>query len=74
MPFQAHDRGGYEKVRSMTNVISYERNDDITREISAVCDARVIWGGDATVSHIRSMSTKPRCLDICFADRYSVCV
>ena len=67
-------RSENDDLRSMAKVISYPRNDDITKEISASSDARVIWGGDVTVSHIRSMLTRPRCVDICFADRFSMSV
>ena len=37
-------------------------------------DARMIWGGDKTIESIRSLKTKPRCVDITFADRYSICI
>ena len=34
----------------------------------------MIWGGDDTIKSIRNLQTKPRCVDVCFSDRYSVCV
>lgn len=45
---------------------------EITQELSARADVRVIWGGDATVERIRAMRSAPRCVDIAFSDRYSV--
>lgn len=54
--------------------IQYDRDDAITAYYSARCDARVIWGGDATVNHIRAMPMPPRAVEIAFADRYSFCV
>ena len=35
---------------------------------------RLIWGGDATVEHIRALPASKRCVDICFPDRYSLCI
>ena len=32
----------------------------------------MIWGGDRTIASIKALPTKPRCVDIAFADRYSV--
>jgi len=57
----------------MIRVVSYPRDDAITKMFSASCQARVLWGGDATISHLRSMTSSPRCIDVCFADRYSLC-
>jgi hypothetical protein len=34
----------------------------------------MIWGGDETVSKIKRLETKPNCIDISFADRYSICI
>lgn len=62
------------RIRRMTSFIRYTRDDKITHALSEIADARVIWGGDATVSHIRKMKTKARCVDVCFSDRYSVSV
>ena len=54
--------------------VTYEHNTNINTALSALADARLIWGGDATVAHIRSIAAKLRTRDICFADRYSVAV
>lgn len=62
------------RVADMTRVIRYPREDTITEALSAACHARVLWGGDATIGHLRSMRTSPRCVDVCFADRYSICM
>ena len=60
------------RIRCMTSFVSYPRDDKITNALSEISDARIIWGGDATVNLIRRMNTKARCVDVCFADRYSV--
>lgn len=54
--------------------VQYPSGHDATKMFSAEADARIIWGGDNTIEAIRSMPAKPRCVDISFADRYSVCI
>jgi len=61
-------------VASMNRFVRYPRNDETTAAISACCQARVIWGGDSTIARLRAMPIPPRCVDIAFADRYSLCL
>lgn len=64
-------------VPELTNyfcIIRYDHNDEITQFLSSICDVRMIWGGDATVAAIRRATISPRCLDLGFADRYSIAV
>lgn len=63
----------HEAIASRTAFVRYPRGSDATASLSSRADVRVIWGGDDTVAQIRSIPAKPRCVDICFADRYSVC-
>ena len=51
--------------------VSYPRESSLSAELSLHADARIIWGGDASVNAIRALPIKPRCRDISFADRYS---
>ena len=62
------------EIEKRTAFVKYERSDEITEEFSKIADCRLIWGGDKTIANLRSMNTKPRCIDIAFADRYSVCI
>jgi hypothetical protein len=62
------------QVASMNRFIRYPRNDETTAAISACCQARVIWGGDSTIARLRPLPSPPRCVDITFADRYSLCL
>ena len=39
-----------------------------------MCNARLIWGGDNSISNIRKFPLDHRAIDIAFADRYSFCV
>ncbi len=55
-------------------IIRYAHDDAITQALSDVCEIRMIWGGNRTISAIRKARVKPRCLDLGFADRYSIAV
>ena len=67
-------RKKYLKIKDMIAVIKYSNDDEITKKISLICDARLIWGGDQTVKKIKGFETKPKCLDIPFSDRYSATI
>ncbi len=63
---------GHAHIASMNRVIQYPRDDAITSTLSQCANARVLWGGDQTIAHLRALPTSPRCVDIAFADRYSM--
>ena len=46
----------------------------ITDAFSALCNVRVIWGGDMTVAELRQSKIPPRATEITFADRHSIAV
>jgi hypothetical protein len=52
-------------------MVTYGRDDAITAALSAWCDLRVIWGGDAAVQDIRRYRLRPASRDLCFPDRTS---
>ena len=54
------------------NLLVYTGHDDeVSRVLSAACDVRVVWGGDATVNHFRQFPLAPHGRDITFPDRHS---
>lgn len=55
-------------------VVRYAHESEANEVLSAKCDVRVIWGGDATIATIRKNALPARAFDICFADRYSLAV
>ena len=61
-------------MRPYVCVVRYEHSDEITQELSALCDVRVIWGGDRTIEAIRRAPLPPRTVELAFADRYSIAV
>lgn len=62
------------EIKKRTAFVRYPADSSATLELSKMADARMIWGGDKTVLKIKSLETKPKCVDITFADRYSLCV
>lgn len=64
----------YKQIAEMTAFVRYKRDDAITGAFSSGCDARIIWGGDATIAHVRRLPIPVRCVEIAFSDRYSLCV
>jgi len=61
-----------EPARSGTMIVSYGHEAEPTEMLSALCDARVIWGGDQTVEIIRRSPLPPHAKEITFPDRYSL--
>ncbi len=64
----------YPKIEKMTAFVKYERSSKISAEFSKMADCRMIWGGDETVKAFKAFECKPRCVDISFPDRYSICI
>ena len=68
------DSDKYSEIKTMTAFVRYDQNDEITGGFSANCNARIIWGGNASIRSIRKLPIPERCVDIAFSDRYSFCV
>lgn len=63
----------HEFISSRIVLVRYDRLNSATSYFSSLCDVRIIWGGDETISQIRENKIPPRSFDITFADRYSLC-
>ncbi|MCM1560741.1 MAG: hypothetical protein NC123_14545 [Butyrivibrio sp.] len=61
-------------MKSYIALVRYERNKEVNDVLSALCDVRVIWGGDNTIAELRRSPLPPRAEEIAFADRYSLAV
>lgn len=61
-------------LRRNTAMLRYGHEREITEAISAACDVRVLWGGDATIQTIRSIPLPPHATELTFPDRYSFAV
>ena len=62
----------YTSLRGCLLVMRYERNDEITEYWLQRALGRIVWGGDTTVAHLRSLQCHPRSREVAFADRYSM--
>jgi len=61
-------------LKNKITIVRYNKNDEFTKNISSMCNVRVIWGGDKTINSLREFKINERAFDITFADRYSFCV
>ena len=68
------NREEHAALRARTALVTYPRDDAITAEFCASCDARVVWGGDATVAALRAMPMPPHAVELCFPDRWSLAI
>jgi hypothetical protein len=59
-------------ARESTWIVSYGHEKEPTAMFSSLCDMRVIWGGDDTVSTIRQVPLSPHAREMVFADRFSL--
>ncbi len=64
----------WQLIADRVRFIRYGHDEAITAALSAHCDLRVIWGGDATVSAIRTIALPPRARELVFPDRRSLAV
>lgn len=64
----------FESFRPYLCIIRYEHSDEITGQLSSICDLRIIWGGDHTIASIRRAPLSPRSIEMTFADRCSLAI
>ena len=62
----------YPKMKDYICLVRYERSSEINDFLSSICDVRIVWGGDMTISEIRRSQLPARATEITFADRYSL--
>lgn len=63
--------GSFPSIAHSQYGISYEADNAITQSLSKSAHVRVIWGGDSTVSSIRSIESHASLRDIVFPNRFS---
>lgn len=64
----------YPEIEKRTAFVRYPRSDEMTAAFCKNADARMIWGGDETIAAVKLCPASPRCVDIAFADRYSLAI
>lgn len=70
----ALEDGSFAEIARSNCFVRYGREEAVTGAFSAIADARIIWGGDATIQAIRKHPIPARSVDVAFADRYSIAV
>jgi hypothetical protein len=64
----------YAQTAATNVVLTYEHDAGISSALSAACQLRVVWGGDATVSQIRAIPLPPLSSELAFPNRFSLAV
>ncbi len=64
----------YPHIKSYLCMVRYEHEKEINDYLSLICDVRIIWGGDTTISSIRKSPLQSRATEVVFADRFSLAV
>jgi hypothetical protein len=65
------ERTEHADVAASTAFVRYGHDAARTEALSALCDVRVLWGGDAAVSTLRAVPLPPHATELVFPDRYS---
>jgi hypothetical protein len=61
-------------LRCNTVMLRYGHETEITAQISAAADVRILWGGDATIRTIVTIPVAPHAKQLTFPDRYSFAI
>lgn len=59
-------------ISQRTLLVKYAPDDRITERFSAVCDVRVIWGGNSTIQQVRHLALPPTSTEVAFSNKYSL--
>lgn len=65
-------RPAFAAMRDSTVMIGYGHDPEVTAALSAVCDVRMLWGGDETIKALRAFPLAPSARDLAFPDRFSL--
>jgi len=64
----------YQILQDRVAIIKYGHEDSVTEKLSLMANVRVIWGGDNTINHIRTIPIQPTATELTFADKFSFAV
>ena len=71
---EALGRQSHADIAQGTVICRYDRSDAVTQRLSALCDTRMIWGGDASVTAIRTIPLKASANEVAFPNRQGLAV
>ena len=61
----------FASLKRRIKFVKYGHEEKISRSLSKIVNARLLWGGDETIKLFKTFETKPRCIDLCFSNRIS---
>lgn len=64
--------GEFKNLAPYVCMVKYGMIKEISDTFSNLCDARIVWGGDMTISLMRQSPLPPRAVEVLFADRHSL--
>ena len=64
----------YQMIKEKTFFFKFNHEKKIISELSKICNLRIIWGGDETITKIREYEIQPNTRELTFADKYSCCI
>lgn len=67
-------KGRHADMAPYVAFVRYPPVREISDDFSAMCDVRVVWGGDVTVAEMRHSPLPSRSIEVTFADRHSIAV
>ena len=67
-------RKKYKIFKDSNCFIQYSHDVEKTKDISSICDGRILWGGDNTINEIRKIWLPERSIELTFPDRYSMSI
>lgn len=71
---EVSQRKEFTAISSATRFIRTGHDSNELLQLVSVADALIVWGGDTTVDHFKSMTKKPRCAELYFPNRTSSCL
>lgn len=67
-------RPEHANIKKEILIARFQRDEEVNKFWLSVADCRIVWGGDETVNHFRSLPSRPRSREVAFPDRYSFCI
>lgn len=64
----------YRELRTKNAIVKFDKASIFLQENACLFDVRLVWGGDKTIENMRQYSWSPHCIEVAFADRYSISV
>ncbi|WP_288797873.1 acyl-CoA reductase [uncultured Megasphaera sp.] len=64
----------YAALKQQNAFILYDKDPALTAYFSRLCDCRILWGSDTTLTNIRQIPLPPHAIELVFRDRSSIAI